>query len=244
MIVVQVVIMIIKVLILLSINLLKVFCIPFILRIWMMCVVWAVISWVFCADFTLLSLDCWLICYTKITSYHLLFWIAEMSIRMVRYVRVVKLSYWPFFYESMIVTLIFEDIKIIYFFTVNLIAFEIWKILIVLKVYAVNIGLLLLMKAKMLDLFWLIEFFIILKLILMIIFTEKKILVLIMTWMKLVLRPLKMMMLVILSSGNEFCFGWTNRIMMMLPVVMMVRNSIISYLLSIIVVVIFLLISL
>jgi len=208
-----------------------------------MCVVWAVISWIFCADFTLLSLDRWLICYTKITSYHLLFWVAEMSIRMVRNIRVIKLSYWPFIYKSMIVTLIFEDIKIICFFSVNLISFEIWKILIVLEIYAVNIGLLLLMKAEMLDLFWLIEFFIILKLILMIIFTKKKILVLIMTRMKLVLKPLKIMMLIVFCSGNEFCFGWTYRIMMMLSVIMMVRNSIICYLLSINVVIIFLMVS-
>jgi hypothetical protein len=209
-----------------------------------MSVVWAVISWIFCADFTLLGLDRWLICYTKITSYHLLFWVAEMSIRMVRNIRVVKLSYWPFIYKSMIVTLIFEVIKIICFFSVNLVSFEIWKILIVLEIYAVYIGLLLLMKAEMLDLFWLIEFFIILKLILMIIFTEKKILVLIMTRMKLVLKLLKMIMLIVFCSGNEFCFGWTYRIMMMLSVIVMVRNSIISYLLSINVVVIFLLISL
>jgi hypothetical protein len=208
-----------------------------------MCVVWAVISWIFCADFTLLSLDRWLICYTKITSYHLLFWVAEMSIRMVRNIRVIKLSYWPFIYKSMIVTLIFEDIKIICFFSVNLISFEIWKILIVLEIYAVYIGLLLLMKTEMLDLFWLIEFFIILKLILMIIFTEKKILVLIMTRMKLVLKPLKIMMLIVFCSGNEFCFGWTYRIMMMLSVIMMVRNSIICYLLSINVVIIFLMVS-
>ena len=207
-----------------------------------MCVVWAVISWIFCADFTLLSLDRWLICYTKITSYHLLFWVAEMSIRMVRNIRVIKLSYWPFIYKSMIVTLIFEDIKIICFFSVNLISFEIWKILIVLEIYAVYIGLLLLMKTEMLDLFWLIEFFIILKLILMIIFTEKKILVLIMTRMKLVLKPLKIMMLIVFCSGNEFCFGWTYRIMMMLSVIMMVRNSIICYLLSINVVIIFLMV--
>ena len=164
------VIMVIKVLIFLCINLLEIFCISFVLGIWMMSVVWAVISWIFCADFTLLGLDRWLICYTKITCYHLLFWVAEMSIRMVRNIRVVKLSYWPFIYKSMIVTLIFEVIKIICFFSVNLVSFEIWKILIVMEIYAVNISLLLLMKTKMINLFWLIELFIILKLILMIIY--------------------------------------------------------------------------
>jgi hypothetical protein len=39
-----------------------------------------------------------------------------------------------------------------------------------------------------------------------------------MTWMKLMLKSLKMIVLIVLSSGNEFSFRWTYRIMMVLPV--------------------------
>ena len=239
-IVVQIVVIIFKILVFLSIYLLKIVCISFILRVWVMSIVRAIISWIFCSDFALLSLNNRLICNSKISAYHLLFWVAKMSIGMVWNVWVVKLSYWSFFYESIVITLIFKDVKIVCFFSMNLIAFKIWKILIILEIYAVYISLLLLMKAKMLDLFKLINLFIILELILIIIFSKKNILVLIMTWMKLMLKSLKMIVLIVLSSGNEFSFRWTYRIMMVLPVVVMMWNSIICYLLSINIIAVFL----
>ena len=77
----------------------------------------------------------------------------------------------------------------------------------------------------------------------MIVFSEKNILVLIMAWMKLMLKSLKMMVLIIVGSGNKFCFRWTYRIMMMLSMILMVWNSVICYLLSVNVIIIFVLIS-
>lgn len=150
------VIVVFKIFIFLIIDLLKVFRVSFILRVWMMSVVWAIVSGVLCSDFALLNLHRRFICISKISSNHLLFGIAKMSVGMVRNVWIIKLSYWSFFYKSMVIALIFEVIKIVCFFSMNLIAFKIRKILITLKIKAVSIILLLLMKSKMLNIFWLI----------------------------------------------------------------------------------------
>jgi hypothetical protein len=135
------VIVVIEVIIFLNIILWQVFSIAFILGVWVVCIIRAIISWILCTYFTLLSLYGWFV-FVSVISCKFLIW-------MVWNIGIIELSYGFILHKSVMISLIFKISEFIKLLLIHLIAFKVWKVLIlmILEIQTIIIIVILLLKA-------------------------------------------------------------------------------------------------